>query len=271
MRGGMNGGMHCGMNGDMHCGMHAGVSDLAPAMASMAMAIGGGRVDGEGGDAAIIPRPGMISAARVVRLLADFEEKCKLGDWPMSTSVHCYWCCHAFDNAPLGLPMRYYGGRFFVTGCFCSLECACAYNFHNFESNDSVDERLTRCSMLNALSMQLGGASVVASAPNRLSLKMFGGHMTIGEFRQYTAGSSTRRLIINSPPMQCVSQHLEEVSERDMASEYRYIPLDNARVTRYQERIRLSRTKPLINYKNTLDHSMKLKYRHHNRAEKNAA
>jgi hypothetical protein len=182
--------------------------------------------------------------------------------------------------------MRYQTGKFFVVGCFCSLECACSYNFQSCGNNDSL---------LNALSVQLGGPRVVASAPARLALTMFGGHMSIDDFRAHTyvdgltsggttaggaavaagggggsgSGSgrgSSRRLIINSPPMHCVSQHIEEVSDMDMMSEYRYIPLDTDRVTRYQERIRLSRTKPLINYKNTLDHSMKVQYLHHNRA-----
>lgn len=200
----------------------------------------------------------------VVRLLADFEEKSKNSEWPLTTSVHCYWCCHSFDSTPVGLPMRYKGGKFHVIGCFCSLECACAYNFNNsFGLSDSVDERLMRYALLNSLSVQLGGPQVICSAPTRLSLKMFGGNMTIQQFRDYSCGSNAKRkLIINSPPMHSTTQHMEEVHDRDMASDYKYIPIDNDRVTRYQERIRLTRTKPLINYKNTLDHSMNLKYHH---------
>jgi hypothetical protein len=199
--------------------------------------------------------------AKVVRLLAEFEEKSKNGDWPLSTSVHCYWCCHRFTSPPLGLPIKYSisTGRFQVVGCFCSLECACAYNFAT--TRDSVDECLNRYSLINTLSLQLGLGRVVKPAPDRLALSIFGGHMSIGEFRSYVCTTrGQQQVIVNCPPMHSVTQQVEEVCESDLCSEYRYVPLDSERVSRYQEKIRLSRTKPLINFKNTLDHSMKLKY-----------
>jgi hypothetical protein len=70
--------------------------------------------------------PSSAATSKVVRLLADFQEKSKVGEWPTSTQVHCYWCCHAFTTPPMGLPIRYLNDRFYVTGCFCSLECAAA-------------------------------------------------------------------------------------------------------------------------------------------------
>jgi hypothetical protein len=215
-------------------------------------------------------------ASNVVRLLAEFGEKSKNKEWPMSTSVHCYWCCHAFDSMPFGLPLKYTAGQFQVVGCFCSLECACA---HNFASNkDSVDECLNRYSLANALSIALGLGRVVKPAPDRLALAIFGGHLDIKAFRAFGAAAPIdaaggaaggggaqgatqgRQLIVNCPPMQSLTQQVEEVNDSDLCSEYRYIPLDSDRVSRYQEKIRLMRTKPLINFKNTLDHTMKLKY-----------
>ena len=95
--------------------------------------------------------------------------------------------------------------------------------------------------------------------------------MSIEDFRLFTTGSNERRkLIINSPPMHSVAQHIEEVKDHDMSSDYKYIPIDTERVTRYQERIRLTRTKPLTNYKNTLDHSMNLKYTHRQKNDSNS-
>ncbi len=172
--------------------------------------------------------------------------------------MHCYWCCHRFDTPPLGLPIKYVGGQFHVVGCFCSLECAAAYNFST--ARDSVDECLNRYSLVNALSSRLGlgcGSRVVRPAPDRLALAIFGGHLGIDEFR---AHGSQRQVVVNCPPMQSVTQQVEEVNDSDMCSEYRYIPLDSERVSRYQEKIRLMRTKPLVNFKNTLDHTMNLKY-----------
>lgn len=198
--------------------------------------------------------------SRIVRLLSDFQEKSKVGEWPSSTLVHCYWCCHGFSTPPLGLPIRYLNGRFHVIGCFCSLECASAYNFDHM-GRDSVDDCLMRHSLLNALSIKLGLAPIVRQAPDRLALQIFGGHMSIDEFRAHSASISgaTSRLIVNTPPMHCVTQHIEEISDHDLQSEYRYVPLDTDRISRYQEKVRLARTKPLSNFKNTLDHTMNIK------------
>jgi hypothetical protein len=202
-----------------------------------------------------------VSASKIVRLLTDFEEKSKSGEWPLSTSVHCYHCCHRFSTPPLGLPVKYSPttGQFMVIGCFCSLECACAYNLYS--TRDSVDECLNRNSLVNMLSARLGLGNFVKPAPDRLALSIFGGHMSITDFREYSQSSGgDKRLVVNSPPMQSVTQQVEEVCDSDLLSEYRYVPLDNDRISRYQEKIRLTRTKPLVNFKNTLDHSMKLKY-----------
>lgn len=193
---------------------------------------------------------------RLIKLLTEFEEKSKVGEWPLSTSVHCYWCCHRFGNTPFGLPIKYAHERYHVTGCFCSLECAAAYNF---ATRDSLDECLHRYSLINSLACRigLGLGRVVRPAPCRLALDIFGGHMSIDDFRAFT--QSSRHIIVNSPPMMAVSQQVEEMNVSDLRSEYKYIPLDTDRVVRFQEKIRLKRSKPVVNFKNTLDHAMRVK------------
>jgi hypothetical protein len=206
------------------------------------------------------PSMNNTSIAGVVRLLADFGEKSRNLEWPMSTSVYCHWCCHPFQGVPLGLPIKMTMDeqQYCVTGCFCSLECVCAYNF---ASRDSVDERLSRYSLLNSLAVRIGCGSQtpIRPAPDRLALKIFGGHLSIDEFRVY-ASSSDRYIIANTSPMISVTQQLEELNEQDTHSEYRYVPIDSERVCRFQEKIKLKRNKPLLNTKNTLDQSMKLKF-----------
>lgn len=199
------------------------------------------------------------SMSGVVRLLADFGEKSRNSEWPMSTSVYCHWCCHPFQGVPIGLPIKMTMNeqQYCVTGCYCSLECACAYNF---ASRESVDERLSRYSLLNGLAVRIGciAQTPIRPAPDRLALNIFGGHLSIDEFRVY-ASSSDRYIITNTSPMISVTQQLEELNEQDTHSEYRYVPLDSERVCRFQEKIKLKRNKPLLNTKNTLDQSMKLK------------
>jgi hypothetical protein len=192
---------------------------------------------------------------KVVDLLKDFEEKNKNNEWPSSTSIHCYWCCHKFDNPPFGIPIKYVEGRFHVFGCFCSLECAMA---HNNSSNESMDEIWERRHLINMLSRKIGYVSNIKPAPSRLALKMFGGYMSIDEFRSFC--ETTKVVNINFPPMMTMTQQVEEINECEIFNDYRYIPLDSERVNKYKEKMNLKRSKPVNNVKNTLDHTMNIKF-----------
>ncbi len=191
---------------------------------------------------------------KVVELLKDFEMKSKASEWPSTTNIACYWCCHKFNTVPFGIPVKFYHGKFHVYGCFCSLECAAAYNFNFAESLDEVWERYN---LINLLSRKLGHTNKVKTAPNRLALKMFGGHMDIEEFRHFSETSKV--LSVNFPPMTTLTQQIEELNECDVNSEYRYIPIDHERINKYKEKLTLRRTKPVTDYKHTLDHMMNLK------------
>lgn len=192
---------------------------------------------------------------RVVSVLRDFEKKSNIGEWPMSTSVACYWCTHQFETPPIGLPVKCFPAEdgFYVTGCFCSISCAAAFNLESRESNDTVCERY---SMLCSLSQILYGSDDVRAAPNWKSLQRFGGHMTIEQFRGFP---KDRVLLCDVPPMRSQTVQLEEVNEGDVGSGYHYVPLDSARVERAE--LSLRRKKPLHDYKSTLDHKMNVTIR----------
>lgn len=195
-----------------------------------------------------------VSTNRVVELLKDFEEKNKQNEWPSTTSIHCYWCCQKFPTVPFGIPVKYSSNMFHVYGCFCSLECAAAYNLKNY---DSIDEMWERYMLINMLSRRIGHRTQVIPAPSRLALKEFGGYMDIEEFRRFT---DTKKLIsVNFPPMMTLTQQIEEINGSDLTNDYKYIPIDTDRINKYKEKIKLKRTKPIANYKNTLDHTMNLK------------
>jgi hypothetical protein len=192
---------------------------------------------------------------KVIDILKDFEEKNKYNEWPTNTSIHCYWCCHKFNNTPFGIPVKYINNKYHVFGCFCSLECCASYNM---DGKDTADDIWERGSLINMLARSLGYRNFIKPAPSRLALKMFGGHMDIEEFRDYCL---TNKIInINFPPMMTMTQQIEEINESDINSDYRYIPLDTDRINKYKEKIKLKRNKPVTNFKNTLDHTMNLKY-----------
>ncbi len=203
-----------------------------------------------------------VDRTRIVSLLKDFDEKTKNNEWPTSTHLCCYWDGHRFDGVPIGIPLKYTDGRFTVFGCFCSFECAAAYNF---ASHESIDEMWERFSLINLLFHKVHRLPAevrhvaVKCAPNRLALKQFGGHMTIDEFRSF--GSSGKFLSVNFPPMMTAVQQIEETNESDVSIEQKYVAVDGDRVQKYKDKVLKTRGKPTNGAarRNTLDNTMNIR------------
>lgn len=191
-----------------------------------------------------------VEDRNVIKLLEDFKEKNKNNEWPMSTSICCYWCCHDFKNPPVGIPIKYNSikDEFELFGCFCSLECAAAYNF---KTHNNVDEMWERNNLLNFLNKKINkNNNIIKCAPDKLTLKMFGGHFSIEEFRKYTTGDKI--ININFPIMTSLSLQIEELNDYEVMDN-KYIPLDSARVGKVKEKIIFKRNKPLIDAKNSIE------------------
>ena len=152
---------------------------------------------------------------------------------------------------------------FFSVGNFCSVSCAAAYNFDSRESTDTVCERHAMLSCL--YSMLLGGQArgdapspfdaTVRTAPPRTVLKMFGGHMSIEEFRAQSQGASSASSVFleNVPPLRCLSMQVEEVDEQDVGNRFTFVPIDQDRVERGMKELTLRRGKSLLGGKGSLD------------------
>lgn len=190
--------------------------------------------------------------AKAKSLLSNFHTK---REWPLSTNVLCHWCCHNFNNTPLGLPLKYChaNNTFLVTGCFCSFNCALAYN----NSMRTIDNKQEREHLLYFLAHKiLGDVSVIKPAPSPLCLSAFGGCLSIEEFRE----ESSILYFVNPPPMVMMSQQIEEVSEECLHhKKEEFVPLDEERVNKYKERLKLKREKPLHANNNTLDKLLNIK------------
>jgi hypothetical protein len=195
-----------------------------------------------------------LPTSKVVNILKDFEEKNKNKEWPSNTSICCYWCCHRFDNAPFGIPVNYQNEHFNVYGCFCSLECASAYNF---KANDSADQMWERYNLINMLSRKINFGNLVKPAPDRIALKIFGGYLEIDKFRE--SFKTNKILNINFPPMSSLTQQIEEINDYELNNDSKYIPIDNDRINKFKEKqLLFKRNKPLINSTNTLESTMNL-------------
>lgn len=190
-------------------------------------------------------------------ILLEYSESNKNKTWPNSIKIDCLWCCHPFSNFPFALPMKYINNKFYVFGNFCSPECAAAYNF---ESNEESDEIWDRYSLLNILyKKDIDGAEVtIKLAPPRLTLRKFGGKLTIDEFRNCNL-EYNKDFKITLPPMISIIPSMEE-SNYDMIKKKRFVPLDRERIHKANEELRLKRKKPLPDSRNTLESCMRLKY-----------
>lgn len=114
----------------------------------------------------------------------------------------CWWCTEPFRGIPCFLPEKYIDGIYYVYGCFCSFSCVMAYNvdLSDYKSSD-------RSSLIKKLYIQMmknNGKECelnkeIKIAPSRLTLKKFGGTLTIDEFRNTEYNDNEYRIIV--PPM----------------------------------------------------------------------
>ena len=114
---------------------------------------------------------------RVVKMMHHYNGTKK--ELPCKTDVWCWWCCHPFDNQPRYLPTKYdeLRSRFQVMGNFCSWACVKSFDLN--ESSYASGKML-----LTTLMRTIHGKSYnIDSAPPRSALKVFGGTMSIEEFR----------------------------------------------------------------------------------------
>lgn len=129
--------------------------------------------------------------------------------WLHNTDVCCWWCCHTFDTIPIGSPEKYDDvvKKFHVKGVFCSFSCMIAYR----------KERNRKCNLKNYLVKymysKLTGTLLIETnlnpAPPRCSLKIFGGDLTIEEFRNSFIENKIYKMV--EYPMFICKDYIEEV------------------------------------------------------------
>lgn len=185
-------------------------------------------------------------------------------EYPTKTDQWCWYCCHPFDTKPLPMPISYDDRRdvFHVMGTFCSFACMKAYN----------GESSSYLKYVNATNITLfhkrctGKLRGIRSAPPRVALKVFGGHMSIEEFR--AASDKPLEYCVLPPRMILHSQALQEI---DMSQQQQAVTALRQRgrqapdlgavvnfkdVATKNETLRLKRPKPLQNNRNLLERTM---------------
>jgi hypothetical protein len=184
-------------------------------------------------------------------------------NWLHNTDVCCWWCCHKFESVPLGLPVKYdeLKRKFQVKGVFCSFSCMMAYNKSGRRNN--TQEYLIKF-LYNKLTGTILNDMNLEPAPPRCCLKMFGGELSIEEFRNSFKENKVYKMI--EYPMFVCKDYIEEVDiqnvkrvNRNVFSEtqQRVSNLDDKRIE--DAKIRLSQIeRTTITLGNTIDKFIKI-------------
>jgi hypothetical protein len=182
-------------------------------------------------------------------------------DWLSTTDVCCWWCCHSFDSIPIGLPLHYNDkiSKFRVKGVFCSFACMIAYK------NDNKIYGVE--SLIKYLHKKLTGnfISNIQAAPPRCTLKMFGGELTVEEFRKSSNEHTIYKMV--EYPMYASRDYVEEVDIANLKSANnkvfddsilsRVVNLDDKRVEDAKSRLsQLDKT--TVTLGNTIDKFIKI-------------
>ena len=97
-------------------------------------------------------------------------------------------------------------------------------------------------------------------APPREILSMFGGYLSIDEFRKNTLNQYKFYKILNYPLISIVPKIEENIIRiNNLKKKNRFIPIDNTVVTNAKKSLRLKRDKPVTNLTQTLQSYMNLK------------
>lgn len=184
--------------------------------------------------------------------------------WLEHTDVCCWWCCHNFDSVPIGMPTDFdkKSKKFKVKGVFCSFACMTMYrdiSARNVNTNALV------AYMYSKLTAEPIG-SRIQRAPLREALKMFGGELTIEEFRSSSSESKIYRMV--EYPMIVCRDYIEEIDIANVknanlkvfeeSSFTRVVNLDDQRVHDARTRLSSQIEKTTVTIGNTIDKFIKV-------------
>jgi hypothetical protein len=161
----------------------------------------------------------------------------------------CWWCCHPFDSTPLNLPYRYddMRSKFYTCGYFCSWSCMKKYAIDKYGITKGGIISGNIIMMRKKMYNKIGS---VRLAPNRERLAVFGGDLSIEEFR-------SDNLVDTEIPNPIQTDDFED----------RVVPVTSSNVVKMEEiksadgkneTLRLKREKPLKRNQNNLESALGL-------------
>jgi hypothetical protein len=172
------------------------------------------------------------------------------------TDICCWWCCHSFECVPWGIPQKYVDNKFEIYGVFCSANCTLSYLLDMDRDEDYLWEKVA---LLNLLHYKVYGKyEKIIPAPNKIALQKFGGSMSLEDFHNLIE-INNKGYTIEFPPCNNVIPVLEEIYKKNNLTSS-FIPVDKNRISRANNELKLKRSTPINNNRNTLDSCMNIKF-----------
>jgi hypothetical protein len=164
----------------------------------------------------------------------------------------CWWCTYPIEGEVIKLPYKMErSGKFHVMGNFCSWECAKTYNLHEHKIRAGEIQMF----MTAMRKRMYGKITRLGCAPNKYTLKKFGGELSIEEFRsKFGANPPT----VEMPDMHNFIHGMVEKKEyvpKDVLSDaQRLIAIKGSAVK--AETLRLKRPGPVKREANNLESAL---------------
>lgn len=117
----------------------------------------------------------------------------------------CWWCKNTFNTPNLMLPEYYFDNIFYCIGNFCSFNCKKAYNIDLNDINVWKRESLINLEYY----LTYGKYKEITPAPSWLTLKEYGGPLSITDFRKLFDVNSNEFVLLQ-PPLISRQMQIEE-------------------------------------------------------------
>ncbi len=129
----------------------------------------------------LIQRGEILLEKNVKDILIQYQYCNETREWPKATKYHCFWCCHSFNTMPCFIPISFKDNIYKVLGNFCSFNCALSFNYNSNYVNYGE-----KSSLIQDLYYKIYGfnAPQLKYAPSKEVLEMFGGSITIEQYRE---------------------------------------------------------------------------------------
>lgn len=168
----------------------------------------------------------------------------------------CWHCAHPWEGQAIPYPFSYDEKRnkFKVGGQFCSWECIKGY------ARDTISRTVTGIHQMNIRHYRkvlTGRTDMILPAPPKITLKSFGGHLTIDEFRNNKA----EEYIVNfGNTIKIVPYDILEYKDVDKNVHKTTLeaPLTIESTGIQNEHLRLRRSKPIAGGKTNIERSLGL-------------